>query len=130
MMMGGLAWLILIGLLVAYLAGWRPDFGGAIGTAQAGFSPGRTQGCRVQLPVQLRRGAGHSVLIPENDPASWEADPAGGQPTEHGVTDRQVQPVGWPPSRGWGFFLIEKAAPDSDGAGRHLLALFLHPGGK
>ena len=54
------------------------------------------------------------VLIPEDDPATGEADQAGGRPA----------------SRGWGFFLIEKAAPDSNSAGRHLLELFLYPGGK
>ena len=70
------------------------------------------------------------VLAPENDPTTQEANQAGGQPTQRQMADRQVQPVGRPPSHGWGFFLIEKAAPDSDGAGRHLLELFLYPGGK
>jgi len=70
------------------------------------------------------------VLVPENDPAPQEADPANDEPTEHQVGDAQAQQGGRPPSRGWSFFLIERAAPSSDRAGRHLLELFLYPGGK
>jgi hypothetical protein len=69
------------------------------------------------------------VLIPENDPAPQEADPANDEPAEHQVADRQAQQDGRPPSRGWSFFLIERAAPSSDRAGRHLLELFLYPEG-
>jgi anti-sigma regulatory factor (Ser/Thr protein kinase) len=70
------------------------------------------------------------VLTSENDPATRAADQAGHKPTQRQVADRQVQQAGGLPSRGWGFFLIEKTASDSDGAGRHLLELFLYPGGK
>jgi anti-sigma regulatory factor (Ser/Thr protein kinase) len=70
------------------------------------------------------------VLTSENAPATQAVDPAHGQPTQRQVADGQIQPVGRPPSRGWGFFLIEKTAPGSDGVERHLLELFLYPGGK
>jgi len=69
------------------------------------------------------------VLVPENDPATRQADPANDEPTVDGVADGQAQPGGRPPSRGWSFFLIERAAPSSDRAGRHLLELFLYPEG-
>ncbi|NIO45717.1 MAG: hypothetical protein GTN77_02720, partial [Planctomycetales bacterium] len=42
----------------------------------------------------------------------------------------EVQQAGQPPSRGWSFFLIEKSLPDAGGDGRHVLELFLYPGGK
>jgi anti-sigma regulatory factor (Ser/Thr protein kinase) len=70
------------------------------------------------------------VLIPENDPASRDAYRSNDQPTQFQAPKREAQQVGRPPARGWGFFLIEKAAPDSDGVGRHLLEVFLYPGGK
>jgi len=70
------------------------------------------------------------VLIPENDPASRAAYRGNDQPTQFQAPKREAQQVGRPPARGWGFFLIEKAAPDSDGVGRHLLEVFLYPGGK
>lgn len=70
------------------------------------------------------------VLIPENDPATREADRANNEPTHLQASERDAQQAGRPPSRGWGFFLIEKAVPDSGGAGWHLLELFLYPGGK
>ncbi len=70
------------------------------------------------------------VLIPENDPASRDAYRGNDQPTQFQVPKREAQQVGRPPARGWGFFLIEKAAPDSDGVGRHFLEVFLYPGGK
>ncbi len=70
------------------------------------------------------------VLIPEDDPATRGADEAGREPTEKQVAGRQVQQVGRPPSRGWGFFLIERPAPDSGGDRWNLLELFLYPGGK
>jgi hypothetical protein len=70
------------------------------------------------------------VLIPEDDPATGEADQASGKPTEHQVAERGGQPVGRPPPRGWSFFFIEKALPGSGGAGWHHLDLFLYPGGK
>jgi hypothetical protein len=82
--------------------------------------------CRYDLeaPLVIR------VLIPEDDPATGEADQASGEPTQHQVAEREAQPIGRPPSRGWSFFLIEKAVPDPGGAGWHLLELFLYPGGK
>ncbi len=70
------------------------------------------------------------VLIPENARATWEVDQAGGEPTEHQVAEKLVQPVDRPPALGWGFFLIEKAVPGPDCGERHLLELFLYPGGK
>ena len=70
------------------------------------------------------------VLIPENDRASRDAYRGNDQPTQFQALKRETQQVGRPPARGWGFFLIEKAVPDSDGVGRHLLEVFLYPGGK
>ncbi len=70
------------------------------------------------------------VLIPENDPASRDAYRGNDQPTQLQAPKREAQQVGRPPVRGWGFFLIEKAAPDSGGVGRHLLEAFLYPGDK
>jgi anti-sigma regulatory factor (Ser/Thr protein kinase) len=70
------------------------------------------------------------VLIPENDPATWEADPVNSEPTQLQASEGEAQQAGQPPSRGWSFFLIEKVLRDSSGAGRHVLELFLYPGGK
>jgi len=70
------------------------------------------------------------VLIPGNNPAPPEADPASGEPTQLQVSEGEAQHAGQPLSRGWSFFMIEKALPDSEGAGRHVLELFLYPGGK
>jgi len=70
------------------------------------------------------------VLIPENDPALRDAEPTNGEPTQSQVSGREAQNAGQPLSRGWSFFMIEKALPDSEGAGRHVLELFLYPGGK
>jgi anti-sigma regulatory factor (Ser/Thr protein kinase) len=70
------------------------------------------------------------VLIPEDDPAPREVDPANAEPPQFQASEREPQPVGQPPSRGWGFFFIERALPDPGGAGWHLLELFLYPGGK
>jgi hypothetical protein len=70
------------------------------------------------------------VLIPENASVRQEADPVNAEPTQLQASEREPQPVGQPPSRGWGFFFIEKTPPDSGGAGWHLLELFLYPGGK
>jgi hypothetical protein len=82
--------------------------------------------CRYDLeaPLVIR------VLIPANDPATQEADPANEGPTQLQVSERDAQQTGRPPSRGWSFFFIEKSLPVSGGAGRHLLELFLYPGGK
>jgi hypothetical protein len=82
--------------------------------------------CRydAEAPLVIR------VLIPEDDPATGEADQASGEPTEHQVAERGAQQVGRPPSRGWSFFLVEKAVPGPAGAGWHLLELFLYPGGR
>jgi hypothetical protein len=77
-----------------------------------------------EAPLAIR------VLIPDDDPATGEADQASGEPTEHQVAERGAQQVGRPPSRGWSFFLIEKAVPGPGGAGWHLLELFLYPGGR
>jgi hypothetical protein len=70
------------------------------------------------------------VLIPENDLASHDACRGDDQPAQFQAPKREAQQVGRPPVRGWGFFLIEKAAPDSDGVGRQLLEVFLYPGGR
>jgi hypothetical protein len=70
------------------------------------------------------------VLIPENDPAPRDANPANAGPTPLQASQGEAQPAGPLPSRGWSFFLIEKSLPDSGGPGRHLLELFLYPGGK
>lgn len=68
------------------------------------------------------------VLFPENEPAPRDAGPAHAESTRPKVADRQAQPVGQPPSRGWSFFLIEKALPETGGVGQHLLEVFLYPG--
>ena len=73
---------------------------------------------------------GIRVLIPENDPAPGVANPADEEPTQLQTAEGETQQTGQPPSRGWSFFLIEKSLPDSGGTGRHLLELFLYPGGK
>jgi len=70
------------------------------------------------------------VLIPANKPVPREADPANGEPTQSQVSGREAQHAGQPLSRGWSFFMIEKALPDASGAGQHVLELFLYPGGK
>jgi hypothetical protein len=70
------------------------------------------------------------VLIPEDDPATGEADQASREPIQLQTSEREPQPVGRPPPRGWSFFLVEKVVPDPGGAGWHLLELFLYPGGK
>ncbi len=70
------------------------------------------------------------VLIPGNDPATWEADPANAEPTQLQASEGEAQQAGQPPSRGWSFFLIEKSLPDSGAARWHVLELFLYPGGK
>jgi hypothetical protein len=58
------------------------------------------------------------VLIPENDPATREADPANDELTQPQASEGDAQQAGRPPSRGWAFFLIEKALPASGRAGR------------
>jgi hypothetical protein len=70
------------------------------------------------------------VLIPENELAPRDSDPANAEPTQPRPSEGEAQPVRQPPSRGWSFFLIEKSLPDAVGAGRHLLELYLYPGGK
>jgi hypothetical protein len=71
------------------------------------------------------------VLIPESGgETAQEADPASDEPGQAQLSERAAQQIGRPPSRGWGFFLIEKARPDSGRAGRHLIELFLYPEGE
>ncbi len=70
------------------------------------------------------------VLIPENDPAPREGDSANGEPTQFEASGGEAQQAGQPPSRGWSFFLIEKALPASGSDGRYVLELLLYPGGK
>jgi hypothetical protein len=70
------------------------------------------------------------VLMPDNDLAPREADPANAGPTQPRPSEGEAQPAGQPPLRGWGFFFIEKSLPDSGGAGQRVLELFLYPGGK
>jgi hypothetical protein len=81
--------------------------------------------CRydTEAPLVIR------VLIPENYAATQEADPAHDESTQLQTSERDAQQARRPPSRGWGFFLIEKALPDSGRAGRHLMELFLYPEG-
>ena len=70
------------------------------------------------------------VLIPEDGLATWEPDRTNDAPTQLQAAEREAKQVGRPPSRGWGFFLIEKMAPDASGARRHLIELFLYPEGE
>jgi hypothetical protein len=71
------------------------------------------------------------VLIPEGGgETTQEADRASDEPSQAQLSETATQPVGRPPSCGWGFFLIEKALPDSGQAGRHLIELFLYPEGE
>jgi hypothetical protein len=70
------------------------------------------------------------VLIPESGgETTHEADPANDEPSQAQLSETAAQQIGRPPSRGWGFFLVEKALPDSGHAGRHLIELFLYPEG-
>lgn len=67
------------------------------------------------------------VLIPESGgETTQEADPASNEPGQAQSSETAAQHISRPPSRGWGFFLIEKALPDSGRAGRNLIELFLY----
>jgi hypothetical protein len=71
------------------------------------------------------------VLIPESGgETTQEANRASDEPGQAQLSETAAQPVGRPPSRGWGFFLVEKALPDSGRAGRNLIELFLYPEGE
>ncbi len=70
------------------------------------------------------------VLIPQGSRATWAADQAGGKPTQHHASEREAQQGSQPPSRGWSFFLIEKAAPSPGRRDvRHVIELFLYTEG-
>jgi hypothetical protein len=94
------------------------------------FAQAARRAAECSCRYDLERGLVIRVLIPENDPASRDAYRGGDRPTQCQAPKREARQVGRPPTRGWGFFLIEKAAPDPDGVGRHLLEVFLYPGGK
>ena len=70
------------------------------------------------------------VLVPEHDWRTWANLQSGDEYSEHQVTKRQAQPVGRPPSCGWGFFLITKSKSTSGPHGWHFIELFLYSGGK
>jgi len=70
------------------------------------------------------------VLIPEDGETTLETSQADDESTLHQVAERQVQQLGRLPTRGWGFFLIEKVMEGSGRDLRYLLELFLYPGGK
>jgi anti-sigma regulatory factor (Ser/Thr protein kinase) len=70
------------------------------------------------------------VLIPENGRAIRAADQAGGKPTQHQASEREAQQTSQLPSRGWSFFLVEKAAPRPGRRDvRHVIELFLYTEG-
>jgi hypothetical protein len=70
------------------------------------------------------------VLIPENGPATREADQAGGASTQLQASEREAQQTSQPPSRGWSFFLVEQAVQSPGRRDlRHVIELFLYTEG-
>jgi anti-sigma regulatory factor (Ser/Thr protein kinase) len=70
------------------------------------------------------------VLIPQGSQATRAADQAGGKPTQHHASEREAQQTSQLPSRGWSFFLVEKAAPSPGRRDvRHVIELFLYTEG-
>jgi hypothetical protein len=70
------------------------------------------------------------VLIPENDPTTRETDLAYSKSTPPPAPQVEAQETTHYPSRGWGFFMIEKTVPSSDGRDvRYLIELYLYPEG-
>jgi anti-sigma regulatory factor (Ser/Thr protein kinase) len=70
------------------------------------------------------------VLIPRNSRLARGTDQARAESTQLPATARPAQPSRQTPSRGWGFFLIEKTV-QSPGRHevRHLIELYLYPEG-
>jgi anti-sigma regulatory factor (Ser/Thr protein kinase) len=71
------------------------------------------------------------VLISHSGRTTRETNQACGESTQLQASEREVPQSSESPSRGWGFFLIEKAMPSSDRRDvRHLIELFLYPEGE
>jgi anti-sigma regulatory factor (Ser/Thr protein kinase) len=70
------------------------------------------------------------VLIPENDPSTQETNQARGESTQLQLPEVKAQQATQSSSRGWGFFLIDKAVPRTDRRDvRYLIELYLYPEG-
>lgn len=69
------------------------------------------------------------VLIPKDDEVTQEADQAGNEPDKGRASKRVTQQASPSPSRGWGFFLVQKQEDDpqsSTGRPHHTIELFLY----
>jgi hypothetical protein len=70
------------------------------------------------------------VLIPKNDPTTRKTDQARGESIPPQAPEAEAQQATQSPSRGWGFFMIEKAVPSPDRRDvRYLIELYLYPEG-
>lgn len=70
------------------------------------------------------------VLIPEDDPATRDIDQVLGESTPLQAPEAKTQRASQSASRGWGFFMIEKAVPSPDRRDvRYLIELYLYPEG-
>ena len=67
------------------------------------------------------------VMIQE-DSTPLESDQAGAEPREHQMVERRARPISAGPSRGWGFFIVEKVVKDAGRTQQYRLELFLYPG--
>jgi len=66
------------------------------------------------------------VLIPERAWATDIAGPVQSELTMPTASESETRQVGQPPSRGWGFFLIEKTGQAANGQACRLIELFLY----
>ena len=70
------------------------------------------------------------ALVPEGEDVAPETDRRSETPGHSRGLSNAIQQILRPPSRGWGFFLIEKAMPGPNrGDLRYLIELFLYPEG-
>jgi hypothetical protein len=70
------------------------------------------------------------VLISQINRATWATDQACGASAQLRASEREAQQTSQPPSRGWSFFLVEKAAPSPGRRDvRHVIELFLYTEG-
>lgn len=69
------------------------------------------------------------VLIPKGSETAQAGDQAGNEPGQDRVSDLATQQAGWPSSRGWGFFLVQKQADDPQASAEespYMIELFLY----
>lgn len=70
------------------------------------------------------------VLILDNDPSTRETNQAHGETTPLQAPEAEVHQTTLSPSRGWGFFMIEKAVPNPEHRDvRYRIELYLYPEG-